>query len=116
MAKRHLMFTDFDVDFAFRPANGHLAITGEPYWMAVSGMGASARVDSRFEEAKTIVAANPAVFGSGFRLAKHAAFFRYLKSDCPARWQALNNRLEAMRKSLDLYTIPLRRMPYAVRS
>ena len=116
MGRHHLMFTDFDVDFAFRPENGHLAITGEPHWMAVGGMGASARVDSRFEDAETILAANPAVFGSGFRLAKHAAFFRYLKSDCPAQWRTLNDRLRATRKSLDLYTIPLRRMPYAVRS
>ena len=116
MANNHLMFTDFDVDFAFGPAAGNLAVTGEPYWMAVSGMGASARVASRFEDAETIRAANPAVFGSAFRLAKHAAFFRYLKSDCPAQWQTLNDRLQEARKMLDLYTIPLRRMPYAVRS
>ena len=83
--------------------------------MAVSGLGASARVDRRFRDADTTLAANPAVFGSGFRLAKHAAFFRYLKSDCPAEWQTLNDRIDAAQSSLDLYTIPVRRMPYAVR-
>ena len=116
MRRSHLMFTDFEVDFAFRPNAGHLAIDGEPYWMAVSGMGASARIDRRFEDSETTLAANPAVFGSGFRLAKHAAFFRYLKTDCPGEWRILNERLHASRGALDLYTIPLRRMPYAVRS
>ena len=85
MRSSHLMFTDFEVDFAFRPDADRLAIDGEPYWMAVSGMGASARIDRRFEDSETTLAANPAVFGSGFRLAKHAAFFRYLKSDLPRR-------------------------------
>ena len=116
MRSSHLMFTDFEVDFAFRPDVDGLAIDGEPYWMAVSGMGASARIDRRFDDSETTLAANPAVFGSGFRLAKHAAFFRYLKSDCPTEWRLLNERLSASRRALDLYTIPLRRMPYAVRS
>ena len=116
MRRSHLMFTDFEVDFAFWPNAGHLAIDGEPYWMAVSGMGASARIDRRFEDSETTLAANLAVFGSGFRLAKHAAFFRYLKTDCPGEWRVLNERLHASREALDLYTIPLRRMPYAVRS
>ena len=114
MRSSHLMFTDFEVDFAFRPDTGHLAIDGEPYWMAVSGMGASARIDRRFEDSETTLAANPAVFGSGFRLAKHAAFFRYLRSDCPTEWRLLKEQLDASRGGLDLYTIPLRRMPYAV--
>ena len=116
MRSSHLMFTDFEVDFAFQPDDDRLAIDGEPYWMAVSGMGASARIDRRFEDSETTLAANPAVFGSGFRLAKHAAFFRYLKSICPAEWRLLQERLGASREALDLYTIPLRRMPYAVRS
>jgi len=116
MRQSHLMFTDFEVDFAFRPDADRLVVDGEPYWIAVSGMGASARIDRRFADAETILAANPAVFGSGFRLAKHAAFFRYLKADCPAEWRVLNERLRASRPALDLYTIPLRRMPYAVRS
>ena len=116
MRSSHLMFTDFDVDFAFRPTAGRLAIDGEPYWMAVSGMGAAARVDRRFEDSETTLAANPAVFGSGFRLAKHAAFLRYLKSTCPTEWRLLDERLRASRGALDLYTIPKRRMPYAVRS
>ena len=116
MRSSHLMFTDFEVDFAFRPDDDRLAIDGEPYWMAVSGIGASARIDRRFEDSETTLAANPAVFGSGFRLAKHAAFFRYLRSDCPGEWRLLNERLSANRRALDLYTIPLRRMPYAVRS
>ena len=116
MRSSHLMFTDFEVDFAFRPDADGLAIDGEPYWMAVSSMGASARIDRRFEDSETTLAANPAVFGSGFRLAKHAAFFRYLKSDCPDEWHVLKERLSASRQALDLYTIPLRRMPYAVRS
>ena len=115
MRKSHLMFTDFDVDFVFEPGSGRLLIQGDPYWMAVSGLGASARVDRRFRDADTTLAANPAVFGSGFRLAKHAAFFRYLKSDCPAEWQTLNDRIDVARSSLDLYTIPVSRMPYAVR-
>ena len=116
MRRSHLMFTDLEVDFAFRPDADQLAVDGEPYWMAVSGMGASARIDRRFADAETTLAANPAVFGSGFRLAKHAAFFRYLKADCPAEWRLLSEGLRASRPALDLYTIPLRRMPYAVRS
>ena len=116
MRRSHLMFTDFEVDFTFRPDADGLAVDGEPYWIAVGGMGASARIDRRFADAETTLAANPAVFGSGFRLAKHAAFFRYLRSDCPAEWRHLNERLRASRPELDLYTIPLRRMPYAVRS
>lgn len=110
------MFTDFEVDFAFRPDAEKLIVDGEPYWIAVSGLGASARIDRRFADAETTLAANPAVFGSGFRLAKHAAFFRYLKADCPAEWRVLNERLRASQPALDLYTIPLRRMPYAVRA
>ena len=115
MAKSHLMFTDFDVDFVFEPVSDRLLIQGDPYWMAVSGLGASARVDRRFGDADTTLSSNPAVFGSGFRLAKHAAFFRYLKTDCPAEWQTLNDRIDTTRSNLDLYTIPVRRMPYAVR-
>ena len=114
MRSSHLMFTDFDVDFVFRPADGRLAIDGEPYWMAVRGRGASARIDRRFDDADATLAANPIVFGSGFRLAKHAALFRYLKNVCPAQWQALKARLDESRELLHLYTIRTRRMPYAV--
>ena len=116
MGRSHLMFTDFDVDFTFAPSGGNLAIKGTPYWMAVSGLGASARVERRFDDADAILAANPAVFGSAFRLARYAAFFRYLKADCTVAWQRLEGQLRETRRALDLYTIPLRRMPYAVRA
>ena len=115
MGRSHLMFTDLAVDFTFAPADGELAVAGSPYWMAVSGMGASARIDRRFEDAETILAANPVVFGSGFRLARHAALFRYLASACPKEWRTLNDALREHRSALDLYTIPVRRMPYSVR-
>ena len=87
MGRSHLMFTDFDVDFTFAPSDERIVITGAPHWMAVSGVGASARVDRRFQDAETTLAANPAVFASGFRLARYAAIFRYLETDCLGQWQ-----------------------------
>ena len=114
MRSSHLMFTDFEVDFVFEPLNGRLAIAGEPHWIAVRDGVGRGEITRRFDDSAALVAANPAVFGSGQRLAKHAAFFRYLKADCPAEWQALGERIDAARTQLDLYTIPLRQMPYTV--
>ena len=114
MRSSHLMFTDFDVDFVFQPINGSLAIAGDPYWIAVRDRGGRGEISRRFDDSAALIEANPAVFGSGRRLAKHAAFFRYLKADCPGEWQALREGINAVRTQLDLYTIPLRLMPYAV--
>ena len=117
MRNSHLMFTDLDVDFVFQGgADGELVIDGDPYWIAVkSRTGGSGRISGRFDDSATTLAANPAVFGSGYRLARYAAFFRYLKADCPARWQTLQGSIAKAKRELDLYTIPLRGMPYAVR-
>ncbi len=116
MRQSHLMFTDLDVDFAFRPENGELVVDGDPYWIALDSRGVGpGRITDRFDDAAATLAANPVVFGSGFRLAKYAALFRYLKADCPARWQALRKSVAKQKRSLDLYTIPMRQMPYAVR-
>ncbi len=114
MRSSHLMFTDFDVDFVFQPISGSLAIAGDPYWIAVRDRGGRGEISRRFDDSAALIEANPAVFGSGQRLAKHAAFFRYLKADCPGEWQALREGINAVRSQLDLYTIPLRLMPYAV--
>ena len=116
MRRNHLMFTDLDVDFLFRPESGDLVVDGDPYWIAVDSEGrGSGRITGRFDDRETTLAANPVVFGSGFRLAKYAAVFRYLKADCPERWQTLRRSVAKHRRALDLYTIPLRQMPYAVR-
>lgn len=116
MRQRHLMFTDLDVDFAFRPENVDLIVDGDPYWIAVdSGKPGSGRITGRFDDPDATLAANPVVFGSGFRLAKYAAVFRYLKAECPERWRALRRSAAKAKPSLDLYTIPMRQMPYAVR-
>lgn len=116
MGTRHLMFTDLDIDFVYRSADGELVIDGDPYWIKVrSRTGGAGRISGRFDDSATTLAANPAVFGSGYRLAKYAAFFRYLKADCPTRWKALHRNIADAKRELDLYTIPLRRMPYAVR-
>jgi len=116
MRRNHLMFTDLDVDFVFRPEVGNLVVDGEPYWIAVDSEGPGpGRITRRFEDAATTLAANPVVFGSGFRLAKYAAVFRYMKAECPERWRALRRNVAQQRRALDLYTIPLRQMPYAVR-
>ena len=116
MRRSHLMFTDLDVDFAFRPRHGELVIDGEPYWIALDSRGVGpGRITDRFDDSAATLAANPVVFGSAFRLAKYAALFRYLKADCPKRWQALKRSVAKQRRSLDLYTIPMRQMPYAVR-
>ena len=116
MRQSHLMFTDLDVDFVFRPDGGDLIVDGDPYWISVDserlGRG---RITGRFDDRATTLAANPAVFGSGFRLAKYAAVFRYLKAECPEAWRALRRSVANQKSSLDLYTIPLRQMPYAVR-
>ena len=116
MRRSHLMFTDLDVDFVFRPENGELVVDGDPYWIALDSEGRGpGRITGRFDDAAATLAANPVVFGSGFRLAKYAALFRYLKADCPDRWRALRRSVAKEKRALDLYTIPLRRMPYAVR-
>ena len=116
MRRSHLMFTDLDVDFVFRPEQGELVVDGDPYWIALdSRRGGPGRITGRFDDAATTLAANPVVFGSGFRLAKYAALFRHLKTDCPARWRALRRSVAKHRRELDLYTIPMRQMPYAVR-
>ena len=116
MRRSHLMFTDLDVDFVFRPEEGDLVVDGEPYWIAVdSQRPGPGRITGRFDDGDTTLAANPVVFGSGFRLAKYAAVFRYLKAECPERWRALSRSVGEQKRALDLYTIPLRQMPYAVR-
>lgn len=116
MRRNHLMFTDLDVDFVFRPESDDLVVDGDPYWISVDSKGpGSGRITGRFEDRATTLAANPAVFGSGFRLAKYAAVFRYLKAECPERWRALRQSVAKRKRALDLYTIPLRQMPYAVR-
>ena len=116
MRRNHLMFTDLDVDFVFRPDGGDLVVDGDPYWISVDSDGpGSGRITGRFDDRATTLAANPVVFGSGFRLAKYAAVFRYLKAECPERWQALRRSVAKQKRALDLYTIPLRQMPYAVR-
>lgn len=116
MRKSHLMFTDLDVDFVFHGAHGELVIDGDPYWIAVqSRTGGAGRISDRFDDSTTTLAANPAVFGSGYRLARYAAFFRYLKADCAASWKTLQGSIAKAKRELDLYTIPLREMPYAVR-
>lgn len=116
MRRNHLMFTDLDVDFVFRPVQGNLVVDGDPYWIAVDSESAGpGRITGRFDDRATTLAANPVVFGSGFRLAKYTAVLRYLKAECPERWQALRRSVKREKHALDLYTIPLRRMPYAVR-
>ena len=116
MRQNHLMFTDLDVDFVFRPEDGDLVIDGDPYWISLdSGRVGPGRIIGRFDDRDATLAANPVVFGSGFRLAKYAALFRYLKADCPERWQALKRSVAKQKRTLDLYTIPMRQMPYAVR-
>ena len=116
MRRSHLMFTDLDVDFVFRPEQGELVVEGDPYWISLdSRRGGSGRITGRFDDAAATLKANPVVFGSGFRLAKYAALFRYLKTDCPKQWQALRRSLSKHKRELDLYTIPMRQMPYAVR-
>ena len=114
MRSSHLMFTDAGVDFTFQPIGDSLAIDGEPYWMAVRTKRGRGEIDRRFDDSNALLAANPAVFGSGVRLAKHAAFFRYLKAECAAEWQALRQQIDAATAQLDLYTIPRRLMPYAI--
>ena len=114
MRGSHLMFTDAGVDFTFQPVGDSLAIAGEPYWIAVRKKRGRGEIDRRFDDSNALFAANPAVFGSGARLAKHAAFFRYLKAECAAEWQALHEHIDAARPRLDLYTIPRRLMPYAI--
>ena len=114
MRRNHLMFTDLDVEFVFRPESGDLVVDGDPYWISVDSKGpGSGRITGRFEDRATTLAANPAVFGSGFRLAKFAAVFKYLKAECPERWRALRQSVAKQKRALDLYTIPLRQMPYA---
>ena len=116
MRRSHLMFTDLDVDFVFRHEDGELVVEGDPYWIALDSHGRGpGRITGRFDDAALTLASNPVVFGSGFRLAKYAALFRYLKADCPDRWQALKRSVAKQKRALDLYTIPLRQMPYAVR-
>ena len=116
MGRSHLMFTDLDVDFVFRPESGDLVVDGDPYWISVDSKGpGSGRITGRFDDRASTLAANPVVFGSGFRLAKFAAVFRYLKAECPDRWRALRRSVAQQKRALDLYTIPLRQMPYAVR-
>ncbi|MCY3839988.1 MAG: hypothetical protein OXH09_15270 [Gammaproteobacteria bacterium] len=116
MRRNHLMFTDLDVDFVFRPESGELVVDGDPYWISVDSEGRGpGRVTGRFDDRAATLAANPVVFGSGFRLAKYAAVFRYLKAECPERWRALRQSVAKQKRALDLYTIPLRQMPYAVR-
>ena len=116
MRRSHLMFTDLDVDFVFRPGDGELVVDGDPYWIALDSRGPGpGRITDRFHDSAATLAANPVVFGSGFRLAKYAALFRYLKADCPERWQALKRSVAKQKRALDLYTIPMRQMPYAVR-
>lgn len=114
MRSSHLMFTDAGVDFTFQPAGDSLAIDGAPYWIAVRTRRGRGEIDRRFDDADALLAANPAVFGSGLRLARHAAFFRYLKAECAAEWQALRERIRDAAPQLDLYTIPRRLMPYAI--
>ena len=114
MRGSHLMFTDAGVDFTFQPLGDSLAIAGDPYWIAVRKQRGRGEVDRRFDDSNALLAANAAVFGSGGRLAKHAALFRYLKAECPAEWQALRERIYSARPQLDLYTIPRRLMPYAI--
>lgn len=114
MRSSHLMFTDAGVDFTFQPVGDSLAIDGAPYWIAVRKRRGRGEIDRRFDDSSALLAANPAVFGSGMRLAKHAAFFRYLKAECDGEWQALRERLDAARTQLDLYVIPRRLMPYAI--
>lgn len=116
MGRSHLMFTDLDVDFVFRPEEGQLVVDGDPYWIALDSQGPGpGRITDRFHDSAATLAANPVVFGSGFRLAKYAAVLRYLKADCPERWQTLKRSVAKQRRILDLYTIPMRQMPYAVR-
>ncbi|MXY55840.1 MAG: hypothetical protein F4Y41_05490 [Gammaproteobacteria bacterium] len=116
MRRSHLMFTDVDVDFVFRPQGGDLLVEGDPYWISVDSKGRGpGRITGRFDNRATTLAANPVVFGSGFRLAKYAAVFRYLKAECPDRWRALRRSVAQHERALDVYTIPLRQMPYAVR-
>jgi len=116
MRRSHLMFTDLDVDFVFGPEQGELVVDGDPYWIALdSRRRGPGRITGRFDDAAATLAANPVVFGSGFRLAKYAALFRYLKTDCPLQWRAFRGSVAQHRRELDLYTIPMRRMPYAVR-
>ena len=116
MRSSHLMFTDAGVDFTFQPVGDRLAIDGEPYWIAVRARRGRGEIDRRFDDSDALLAANPAVFGSGVRLAKHAAFFRYLKAECAAEWQALREHIRKATAKLDLYTIPRRLMPYSIGS
>ena len=114
MRGSHLMFTDAAVDFTFQPVGDRLAIDGEPYWIAVRARRGRGEIDRRFDDSDALLAANPAVFGSGMRLARHAAFFRYLKAECAAEWQALREHIHKATAKLDLYTIPRRLMPYSI--
>ena len=47
MRQNHLMFTDLDVDFVFRPEDGDLVIDGDPYWISLDSGRGRARSNHR---------------------------------------------------------------------
>lgn len=107
-----LYFTDEGVKYSFDISDNKLVIDGHPYWMRIrtDEDGSGGEVD-RVDDEKLILSANPVVFGSGIRIAKYIAVFRYLKGSCGSQWNALLDNLKENEKSIEGVRVPISEMP-----
>lgn len=107
-----LYFTDEGVKYSFYISDDKLVIDGHPYWMRITtdGDGNGKEID-RVDDEDLMLNANPVIFGSGIRIAKYIAVFRYLKGSCRNQWNSLLDNLKENEKSIDGVRVPISEMP-----
>lgn len=101
-----LMFTDKDVDFRFSKDGAKLLITGTPYWISIkTESDGSGRIVRTINDTALTFQANPVVYGSGYRIARYAALFRYMKNHCETQWKDFLTDIAAKRQHIDLIKV-----------
>jgi len=111
----HLIFTDEGVNPWFEVNNhGEFLIHGSPYWIAVKDgiQGGNGKILRGISNTINVLNTNPVVYGSAYRVARYAAFFRYLSHHCTHEWQVLNASIDTNRSALNV--IRIKEMPHII--
>lgn len=111
-----IMFVDADTKYSFGITfTKRLVFHGDPYWVLMTkNQDGSGNIEKRIDDTSLLLRANPIVFGNSIKIARLAAFFRYMKRDCNVQWRDFAERFNNVRREMDNIKIDEGDMMYMV--